>query len=203
MHVQSRCFVNQTQPRPQGSFPWLWRWGAGFLMLLLPLPPLFCKVPIVYATHWRHKALICLLQISNVARFRPMWGSPEQSWVLDNIRTGFQIRCQWNLDSGFLKLNSWFQSPRFRIPQAKNPACLNPDYLSWGDMIQGWILREGVGSAHPPPPILTCAFPISNTTGILHKKVFVPYLCWSKTWEEVDWNCMVNTVRMVVKMIVS
>ena len=121
-------------------------------MLLLPLPPLFCKVPIVYATHWRHKALICLLQISDVARFRLMWGNPEQSWVLDNTRTGFQIRCQWNLDSGFLKLNSWFQSPRFRIPQAKNPACLNPDYLSWGDMIQGWILREGVGRAHPPPP---------------------------------------------------
>ena len=32
---------------------------------------------------------------------------------------GFRITCQWNLDSGFLELNSGFQSPGVQIPEAK------------------------------------------------------------------------------------
>ena len=33
---------------------------------------------------------------------------------------GLWIPCQCNLDSGFCKLNSGFQSPEFPIPQEKN-----------------------------------------------------------------------------------
>ena len=46
-----------------------------------------------------------------------------------SMDTGFWIRCQWNLGSGFqlqvgsriLELYSRFQSPRFQIPREKFP----------------------------------------------------------------------------------
>ena len=38
---------------------------------------------------------------------------------------GLWIPCQCNLDSGFRKLNSGFQRPRFPTPQEKNPQILD------------------------------------------------------------------------------
>ena len=56
----------------------------------------------------------------------------------------------------------------FQIPIVRgNPDSLSriPDsrahdsrFLSRGDMIQGWILGEGAGGAHPTPREMTCAF---------------------------------------------
>ena len=55
----------------------------------------------------------------------------------------FRIPCHFNLDfklnslwdSGFLKLNSGFQSPGFRIFQVKYPGFRNMDYLTWQEML--------------------------------------------------------------------
>ena len=56
--------------------------------------------------------------------------------------TGFLIPCQWILwipdsnrwrNSGFLKLDSGFQFPGIRIPQAMISRIQNPYYLIWGE----------------------------------------------------------------------
>ena len=123
-------------------------------------------------------------------------------WIIPVLDSRFVVSGTWIPDS-----LSWIPDSRAhdsgfhkrKIPHALIQITFHGAIWSRGG---SWGRVWGVPTP-PPPPILTCAFPISNTTGILHKKVFVPYLCWRKPWEEVDWNCMVNTVRMVVKMIVS
>ena len=45
----------------------------------------------------------------------------------------------------------------------------------------GADLRGGCKGCAPPPRPTR----LSNTTGILQKKTFVVYWCWSKTWDEV------------------
>ena len=55
--------------------------------------------------------------------------------------SGFLVNLTWISDlislwdSGFLKLNSGFQSPGFRIFQAKYPGFRNMDYLTWHEML--------------------------------------------------------------------
>ena len=44
---------------------------------------------------------------------------------------GLLILCQWNLDSGFLELNSGFLNPGNPDFESSN----NPYYLSWGDAL--------------------------------------------------------------------
>ena len=44
---------------------------------------------------------------------------------------GLRILCQWNLDSGFLELNSGFLNPGNPDFESNN----NPYYLSWGDAL--------------------------------------------------------------------
>ena len=118
--------------------------------MLLPPPSEFCKVPIVYAKHGRHKASICLIQF-DVARFRQnslgFWIlSPPPYWIPDSlsVELGFRIPIvRGNLDS------------LSRIPDS---SAHDSGFLSRGDMIQGWILGEGAGGAYPTPREMTCAF---------------------------------------------
>ena len=51
-------------------------------------------------------------------------------------RCRFRITCQWNLDSGFLELNSWFQNPRFPNSTRKEfPGFRKADYRTWDETI--------------------------------------------------------------------
>ena len=52
-------------------------------------------------------------------------------------RSGFRITCQWNLDSEFLKRNSWFHNPGFRNSTSgkKFPGFRNVDYRTWDETI--------------------------------------------------------------------
>ena len=45
--------------------------------------------------------------------------------------TGFRNLCHWNLDPGFIELNSGFQSPGFPIPGANIPHSTSKIFLQW------------------------------------------------------------------------
>ena len=77
------------------------------------------------------------------------WKGPNPSVICDELselysfgfwipRCGFRITCQWNLDSGFLELNSWFHNPGFRnsTSRKKFPECGLP-YVGRNNLILG------------------------------------------------------------------
>ena len=101
------------------------------------------------------------------------------TWIPDSL--------SWNSDSKVLG----FGFHKRKIPDAVIR-------IRWGDMIQGRIYGEGAGGTKRTP----CPFPqddqhLSNTTGILQKKIFVVCWCWSQTWDDLE-EFMLNSVKMVV-----
>ena len=86
----------------------------------------------------------------------------------------FPVSGTWIPDS--LSLNSDSKVLGFGFHKRKIPDAVIR--IRWGDMIQERIYGEGAGGAKRTP----CPFPqddqhLSNTTGILQKKIFVVYWC--------------------------